>query len=62
MATWIRLLESASIKPLDSSRYELVWKAPDQRKLRFILRTQLGGGPLTLLKLRNFTLPQTIFE
>ncbi len=59
---WIRLLESASIKPLDSSRYELVWKAPDQRKLRFILRTQLGGGPLTLLKLRNFTLPQTIFE
>ncbi|MCT6867187.1 MAG: hypothetical protein M3Z63_03810, partial [Gilliamella apicola] len=59
---WVRLLESASVKPLDSSRYELVWKAPDERKLRFILRTQLGGGPLTLLKLRNFTLPQTVFE
>jgi type VI secretion system protein ImpL len=59
---WIRLLGSASVKPLDSSRYEIVWKAPDQRKLRFILRTQLGGGPLTLLKLRNFTLPKTVFE
>lgn len=59
---WIRLLGSASVKPLDSSRYELIWKAPDQRKLRFILRTQLGGGPLTLLKLRNFTLPKKVFE
>jgi type VI secretion system protein ImpL len=59
---WIRLLESASVKPLDSSRYELVWKTPNQHKLRFILRTQLGGGPLTLLKLRHFTLPKTVFE
>lgn len=59
---WIRLLESASVKPLDSSRYELIWNAPDDRKLRFILRTQLGGGPLTLLKLRNFSLPQNVFE
>lgn len=59
---WIRLLEKASVKPLDSSRYELIWKAPDDRKLRFILRTQLGGGPLTLLKLRNFTLPKKVFE
>ncbi|OCG21365.1 MULTISPECIES: ImcF-related family protein [unclassified Gilliamella] len=59
---WIRLLESASVKPLDSSRYELIWQAPDERKLRFILRTQLGKGPLTLLKLRNFTLPKKVFE
>lgn len=59
---WIRLLESASIKQIDSSRYDVVWKTPDERKLRFILRTQLGGGPLTLLKLRNFTLPKTVFE
>ncbi|KFA59590.1 hypothetical protein A9G48_05330 [Gilliamella sp. wkB18] len=59
---WVRLLETASVKPLDSSRYEIVWKAPDDNKLRFILRTQLGGGPLTLLKLRNFNLPQTVFE
>jgi len=59
---WIRLLESASIKPLDSSRYELVWEAKDGNKLRYVLRTQLGGGPLTLLKLRNFTLPQNVFE
>lgn len=59
---WIRLLESASVKPLDSSRYELIWNAPDEHKLRFILRTQLGGGPLTLLKLRNFSLPRTVFE
>lgn len=59
---WIRLLESASIKPLDSSRYELIWEAKDGNKLRYVLRTQLGGGPLTLLKLRNFTLPQNVFE
>ena len=59
---WIRLLESASVKPLDSSRYELIWKTPDEHNLRFILRTQLGGGPLTLLKLRNFTLPPRVFE
>lgn len=59
---WIRLLESASVKPLDSSRFELVWKAQDKSKLRYILRTQLGSGPLTLLKLRNFTLPQKVFE
>ncbi|MDF7669688.1 ImcF-related family protein [Orbaceae bacterium ESL0721] len=59
---WLRLLESASVKRLDSSRYELVWSAPDKRKLRYVLRTQLGGGPLTLLKLRNFTLPKKVFE
>lgn len=58
----VRLFESASVKPLDSSRYEVIWSTTDGSKLRFILRTQLGGGPLTLLKLRNFSLPQTVFE
>lgn len=58
----IRLLEKASVKALDSSRYELVWKVSDEGKLRYVLRTQLGQGPLTLLKLRNFTLPTRVFE
>ncbi|OCG00610.1 ImcF-related family protein [Gilliamella sp. wkB308] len=58
----IRLLEKASVKPLDSSRYELVWKVSEEGRLRYILRTQLGQGPLTLLKLRNFTLPNRVFE
>lgn len=59
---WIRLLEKASVKQLDSSRFEVVWKTSDGKRLRYILRTQLGSGPLTLLKLRNFNLPDRVFE
>ncbi|XKM12790.1 ImcF-related family protein [Orbaceae bacterium ac157xtp] len=59
---WIRLLESAFIRQIDASRYELVWKLPDERKLKYILRSQLGEGPLTLLKLRDFNLPKNVFD
>jgi len=63
--TWglIRLLEQARITPLDdgNSHYRMVLKAPDGANLTWNLRTELGAGPLALLALRNFTLPQQIF-
>jgi type VI secretion system protein ImpL len=63
--TWglIRLLEKAHITPLDDgdSHYRMVLKAPDGANLTWNLRTEMGAGPLALLELRNFTLPQQIF-
>nr|WP_240669200.1 type VI secretion IcmF C-terminal domain-containing protein [Dyella sp. M7H15-1] len=48
---FLRLLAKADVKPLDSTRYELVWKQPDAESLRYVLRTQVGAGPLDLLEL-----------
>jgi len=63
--TWglIRWLEKAQVTPLDDgdSRYRLVLKAPDGLGLTWHLRTELGAGPLALLKLRGFKLPTQIF-
>lgn len=63
--TWglIRLLEQAQITPLDDgdTRYRMVLKAPDGLNLTWHLRTELGAGPLALLKLRSFRLPAQIF-
>lgn len=63
--TWglIRLLEQASTTLLDDgeSRYRMVLKAPDGLNLTWHLRTELGAGPLALLKLRDFKLPGQIF-
>lgn len=63
--TWglIRLLEKAQVTPLDDgdSRYRMVLKAPDGLNLIWHLRTELNAGPLALLKLRGFKLPQQIF-
>jgi type VI secretion system protein ImpL len=36
--------------------------APDGRTLQWVLRSQLGKGPLALLALRGFTLPDQIFS
>ncbi|WP_421673154.1 hypothetical protein, partial [Raoultella terrigena] len=36
--------------------------APDGRTLQWVLRSQLGNGPLALLALRNFSLPEQIFS
>lgn len=58
---FIRLLDKALITPLDSSRTQLVWHTPDGNPLKFILRSELGDGPLALLRLQGFSLPQTIF-
>ena len=77
---FLRMLEKAQVKPLDDTRYELVWNAGTQgdaamaasaaagdtpdgttAPLRYVLRTQAGAGPLELLKLRGFRMPERIF-
>jgi type VI secretion system protein ImpL len=77
---FLRMLEKARVKPLDDTRYELVWNsgtggdAPSAASaatgdraegttapLRYVLRTQAGAGPLDLLKLRGFQMPERIF-
>ncbi|WP_338557303.1 ImcF-related family protein [Erwinia sp. E_sp_B04_7] len=60
----IRLLDKATVKayPGVGSSYSLSWKAQDGRALNYTLRTEAGEGPLVLLKLRNFRLPETIFS
>ncbi|AIN15731.1 ImcF-related family protein [Yersinia pseudotuberculosis] len=61
--TWglIRWLEQAKQKKLDEGRYQLTFTTADNQSLQWILRTELGKGPLGLLQLRNFTLPAQIF-
>ncbi|CAE6741937.1 ImcF-related family protein [Paraburkholderia haematera] len=58
---FLRLLAKAQVKPLDSTRYQLTWDQPDAAPLRYVLRTQVGAGPLDLLKLRGFRMPERIF-
>lgn len=58
----IRLLDKALIAPLDSSRTQLMWITPDGNSLKFIMRSELGDGPLALLKLQGFRLPESIFS
>ena len=58
----IRLLDKALITPLDASRTQLVWITPDGNPLKFIMRSELGDGPLALLKLQGFRLPESIFN
>ncbi|MFV0575028.1 MAG: ImcF-related family protein [Vibrio sp.] len=61
--TWglIRWLEEANTTRLDSSRWMLTFDAPDGSKLQWVLRSQLGEGPLILLNLKGFNLPSKIF-
>lgn len=61
---WIRLLEKATVRayPGVGSSYSLSWKAQDGRPLNYTLRTEAQEGPLALLKLRNFRLPETLFS
>ncbi|CNK88719.1 ImcF domain-containing protein [Yersinia enterocolitica] len=58
----IRLLEKAQTTPLDSGRTQLVWATQEGNPLKFILRSELADGPLALLKLRGFRLPESIFN
>lgn len=57
----IRLLEQAEITQLDSSSYKVLWRAPDGLPLHYLMRVEQGKGPMALLALRNFRLPQQIF-
>jgi type VI secretion system protein ImpL len=90
---WVRMLERASIEPLDSATYQLTWHGmPETRAaatgpdsadadaeslmaraakrpppadmvypLKYLMRTDVGQGPLELLALRGFILPSRIF-
>ncbi len=63
--TWglIRLLDDARVTPAPGVRsgYHVVWKAPDGLSLSYTLRTELDEGPLALLRLKDFVLPEQIF-
>jgi type VI secretion system protein ImpL len=58
---FLRLLAKADVKQLDSTRYQLAWNDANGDPLRYVLRTQIGAGPLELLKLRGFQMPERIF-
>ncbi|MFY9994559.1 MAG: ImcF-related family protein [Leclercia sp.] len=62
--TWgfIRWLEQGKRQQLDRSQWMMSFTAPDGRTLQWALRSQLGSGPLALLGLRGFTLPDQIFS
>ncbi|WP_373226302.1 ImcF-related family protein [Enterobacter cloacae complex sp. ESBL7] len=57
----IRWLDQSQRQQLDPHRWMLSMKAPDGNTLQWVLRPQLGSGPLALLSLRGFTLPEQIF-
>ncbi|WP_322062942.1 type VI secretion IcmF C-terminal domain-containing protein, partial [Paraburkholderia sp. J63] len=73
---FLRMLEKAQVKPLDDSRFELAWNGTTTdadtkaasaaggdpaSPLHYLLRVQAGAGPLELLKLRGFQMPDRIF-
>lgn len=58
---FVRLLDKAQVTIADSSTYILRWKTPDGERLNMMLRTETGAGPLALLKLKGFRLPQQVF-
>lgn len=62
--TWgfIRWLDQGKRQQLDRSQWMMSFTAPDGRILQWVLRSQLGKGPLALLDLRGFTLPDQIFS
>lgn len=62
--TWglIRWLEQGKRQQRDRSDWMMSFTAPDGSELQWVLRTQLGTGPLALLGLRNFSLPEDIFS
>ncbi|MCW1974596.1 UNVERIFIED_ORG: type VI secretion system protein ImpL [Pantoea agglomerans] len=62
--TWglIRWLEQGRREQLDHSRWMMSFNTPDGRTLQWVLRSQHENGPLALLDLRGFTLPDQIFS
>ncbi|MFC0139738.1 ImcF-related family protein [Erwinia mallotivora] len=62
--TWgfIRWLDQGKRQQLDRSQWMMSFTAPDGRTLQWVLRSQLGKGPLALRELRGFTLPEQIFS
>ena len=59
---FIRWLDQGKRQQLDRSQWMVTYTAPDGLILQWVLRSQLGRGPLALLELRGFTLPDQIFS
>jgi type VI secretion system protein ImpL len=59
---FIRWLDQSKRQRLDRSQWMMSFTAPDSRTLQWVLRSQLGNGPLALLALRHFSLPEQIFS
>ena len=59
---FIRWLDQGKRQQLDRSQWMISFTSPDGRTLQWVLRSQLGKGPLALLALRGFTLPDQIFS
>ncbi|MDH2067441.1 ImcF-related family protein [Pantoea sp. GD03673] len=57
----IRLLDRAQVTAVDNSTYKLSWKTSDGFGLNYMLRTEVSNGPLALLGLKGFRLPQQVF-
>lgn len=57
----IRLLDKALVTDLGDNQYRVAWITPDGVALNYLMRTELGKGPLSLLDLRGFTLPSDVF-
>ncbi|SAL80552.1 ImcF domain-containing protein [Caballeronia peredens] len=58
---WLRLLGTARVRPLDSTTYALTFNQGNGFPLHYDIKTQVGAGPLDLLKLRGFRMPQRVF-
>lgn len=59
--SFLRLLARAKIEQLDKSNYQLDFDLSDGLHMRYILRTENGKGPLSLLKLLQFKMPTRVF-
>ncbi|MBH3069861.1 type VI secretion protein VasK [Serratia marcescens] len=59
---FIRWLEQGKRQQLNHSQWMMSFTAADGRTLQWVLRSQLGKGPLALLDLRGFSLPENIFS
>lgn len=57
----IRLLDGARVTAVDNSTYKVSWKTKDGYSLNYMMRTESGNGPLALLTLKGFRLPQQVF-
>ncbi|MBB5192804.1 type VI secretion system protein ImpL [Silvimonas terrae] len=58
---FIRLLAKAKTEQINKSDWRINWALDDGVTLHYLLRTQSGSGPLALLQLDHFKLPQRLF-
>ncbi|KPC54146.1 ImcF-related family protein [Amantichitinum ursilacus] len=58
---FVRLLAKAKVEQVDRASWRIDWLLDDGIHLRYALRTQAGEGPLELLQLKGFRLPQRVF-